>query len=59
MTDFTYHYSPPPASVGTIRLDLKTLSLRQLVDMQHYIDKLIQEKTTQAEKAIYSRPEHE
>lgn len=59
MTDYAYHYSPPLSQVGAIKIDLKTLTLRQLVEMQHYIDKLIEEKTTQAEKAIYTRPERE
>lgn len=50
---------PTSSLIGEIKIDLKMLSLRQLVDMQHYIDKLIEEKTTQAEKTIYSRPDHE
>ena len=59
MTYYGYHYSPTPTSVSDIKIDLKTLSLRQLVEMQHYIDKLIEEKTVKVENPIYTWPRPE
>lgn len=46
-------YSPTVSPVIHLREDLKLLTLKQLVEMQHYIDKLISEKAKQIERDLY------
>lgn len=58
MTGRPFDLPQIPPIVG-IKQDLKLLSLRQLVEMQHYTDKLIEEKTVKVEKPIYIWPRPE
>ena len=49
----TWDNAATRSEMESIQIDLRLLNLSQLVKVQHYIDKLIQERTTRIEETKY------